>query len=189
MARKPTIRTHQNAADNGDAPTDAAASSSPKSPAKASPKAAAKAAGKPTAAASATTGAAPPAKRGPKGAGKGSGMGPKGRDSSASPSKVPNTFKAFITRYPDLGAAHEKIASAVERAAALDPKTLALVKIGICVGAGLESALRSHVRRAIQHGASRAEVEQAILLGMNTVGFPRTVAAWSWAQVQFERGQ
>lgn len=185
MARKPTSRTHHNAADNG----DDVGSSLPKPPAKASPKVAAKATTKASAPTSGASEAAPTAKRGPKGAGKGSGMGGKGRDSSASPSKVPNTFKAFITRYPDLGAAHEKIASAVERAAALDPKTLALVKIGICVGAGLESALRSHVRRAIQHGASQAEVEQAILLGMNTVGFPRTVAAWSWAQVQFERGQ
>jgi 4-carboxymuconolactone decarboxylase len=67
----------------------------------------------------------------------------------------------------------------VEAAGPLDAKTLALIKIGICVGAGLESALRSHVRRAMQHGATPAEVEQAILLGMNTVGFPRTVAAWS----------
>jgi alkylhydroperoxidase/carboxymuconolactone decarboxylase family protein YurZ len=40
----------------------------------------------------------------------------------------------------------------------------------------------------MQHGATKTEIEQAILLGMNTVGFPRTVAAWSWAQVQFERG-
>jgi len=40
----------------------------------------------------------------------------------------------------------------------------------------------------MQHGATAAEVEQAILLGMNTVGFPRTVAAWSWAKEQFDRG-
>jgi 4-carboxymuconolactone decarboxylase len=103
--------------------------------------------------------------------------------------KVPNTFKAFVAKYPDLGTAHEKVASAVERAGPLDAKTLSLIKIGICIGAGLESALRSHVRRALQSGATQSEVEQAILLGMNTVGFPRTVAAWSWAQQQFGRGE
>lgn len=102
--------------------------------------------------------------------------------------KVPGTYKAFVTRFPALGRAHENIAKAVEEAGPLDAKTLALVKIGICVGAGLESALRSHVRRAMQQGATAAEVEQAILLGMNTVGFPRTVAAWRWANEQFERG-
>ncbi len=104
-----------------------------------------------------------------------------------SPSRVPSTFKNFIAKYPELGRAHERVAKAVEGAGPLDAKTLALVKIGICTGAGLESALRSHVRRAVQHGATHAEVEQVILLAMNTVGFPRTVAAWSWAHEQFER--
>lgn len=103
-------------------------------------------------------------------------------------SKVPGTYKQFIKKYPELGKSHERIATAVEAAGPLDVKTLSLIKIGICVGAGLESALRSHVRRAIQNGAKNAEIEQAVLLGMNTVGFPRTVAAWSWAQQQFERG-
>ncbi len=109
------------------------------------------------------------------------------RDSS-DPSNVPGTYKEFVKRFSALGRAHESIAETVEDAGPLDAKTLALVKIGICVGAGLESALRSHVRRAMQLGATSAEVEQAILLGMNTVGFPRTVAAWSWATKQLERG-
>lgn len=107
---------------------------------------------------------------------------------SAKPTGAPPTFKEFITRYPELGRAHENVASAVDHAGPLDAKTLALVKIGICIGAGLESAMRSHVRRALQHGASTQEIEQAILLAMNTVGFPRTVAAWSWANEQFRRG-
>lgn len=102
--------------------------------------------------------------------------------------RLPGTYKEFVRRFPALGRAHEGIASAVEQAGPLDAKSLALIKIGICLGAGLESALHSHVRRAVQHGATHAEIEQAILLGMNTVGFPRTVAAWSWAREQFERG-
>ena len=102
--------------------------------------------------------------------------------------RVPGTYHDFVTRYPALGRAHEGVAKAVDGAGPLDAETLALIKIGICIGAGLESALRSHVRRAMKHGAKPAEIEQAILLGMNTVGFPRTVAAWSWAQEQFKRG-
>ncbi|MEX2672802.1 MAG: carboxymuconolactone decarboxylase family protein [Phycisphaeraceae bacterium] len=104
-----------------------------------------------------------------------------------SPDKLPKTFKAFVSRYPTLGEAHQRVGREVENLGPMDAKACALVKIGISLGAGLESAVRSHVRRAMQAGASTEEVEQAILLGMNTVGFPRTVAAWSWAQVQFER--
>lgn len=113
---------------------------------------------------------------------------PKSKTLSKAAAGVPRTFKEFATKYPKLGCAHEDIARTVEEAGPLDPKILALIKIGICIGAGLESALRSHVRRAMQHGATTAEIEQAILLAMNTVGFPRTVAAWSWAQEQFRRG-
>ncbi len=102
--------------------------------------------------------------------------------------RLPKTYREFVGRYPELGKAHDSIAKAVDRSGPLNPKTLALIKIGICTGAGLDSALRSHVRRALQHGASHKEIEQAILLGMNTVGFPRTVAAWSWAQEQIVRG-
>ena len=103
-------------------------------------------------------------------------------------SPLPGPYQQFILKYPELGEAHEQIASAVEQVASIDAKTCALIKIGICVGAGLESALRSHVRKAMKNGATRAEVEQSILLGMNTVGFPRTVAAWTWSNKQFERG-
>lgn len=102
--------------------------------------------------------------------------------------KVPKTFKKFIKKFPQLGEAHDLVDKAVKEAGPLDDKMCSLIKIGICVGAGLESALRSHVRRAMLNGASEAEIEQAILQAMNTCGLPRTVAAWTWAHQQFERG-
>ncbi len=104
-------------------------------------------------------------------------------ESNKDKAKVPGTYRAFVARYPELGSAHDEVARTVAAAGPLDAKTLALIKIGIGLGAGLESAVKSHVRRALsEHGATQAEVEQAVLLGMNTCGFPRTVAAWSWVQ-------
>lgn len=102
--------------------------------------------------------------------------------------KLPGTYLKFIEKFPEIGAAHEQIAQSVDRAGPLDRKTCELIKVGLSVGAGLESAVRSHVRRAMQHGATEQEIEQAVLLAMNTLGFPRTVAAWSWARTQIERG-
>lgn len=101
--------------------------------------------------------------------------------------KLPGTFKQFAARFPQLVAAHEQTGAAAKRLGPLDEKTCELIKIGICVGGGLESALRSHVRRATQHGATRQEIEQAIMQAMTTCGFPRTVAAWRWANIQFDR--
>ena len=98
---------------------------------------------------------------------------------------IPETFKTFAERYSALRDAHEQIAKVVDQAGPLDRKCCELIKIGLSVGAGLETATQSHARRALEHGASRAEVEQAILLAMNTCGFPRTVAAWKWVQPCF----
>ena len=100
--------------------------------------------------------------------------------------KLPQTFQRFAARFPGMAAAHQAMGEA-SAAGPLNAKTCALVKIGICVGAQLESALRSHVRRARAAGATEEEIEQAIVQAMSTIGFPATVTAWSWAQVQFER--
>ena len=102
--------------------------------------------------------------------------------------KMPKAFREFTARYPVLGDSHENIAKFVDNVGPLDAKTMSLIKIGISLGAGLDSAVRSHVRRALQHGATEQEIEQAVLLAFNTLGLPRTVAAWTWAQTQFQRG-
>jgi alkylhydroperoxidase/carboxymuconolactone decarboxylase family protein YurZ len=103
------------------------------------------------------------------------------------PEKLPSTYKQFVAKYPALGAAHAEIGRAAESYGPLDRKTIELVKIGLSVGAGLETATRSHVRQALQHGATEAEIEQAVLLAYNTVGWPRMIAAWTWARQQIDR--
>lgn len=105
----------------------------------------------------------------------------------ASRENLPGTFKEFCRRFPELGRLHQETGEALLRAGPLDGRTAELVKIGMCVGAGLESALRSHIHRAMVQGASEEDVEHAILLGMTTCGFPATARAWSWARVQFDR--
>jgi alkylhydroperoxidase/carboxymuconolactone decarboxylase family protein YurZ len=100
---------------------------------------------------------------------------------------LPATFTAFTDKFPALANAHEAIGQAVDKVGPLDRKTCQLIKIGISAGAGLETATRRHVRRALEHGATGAEIEQAILLAMNTCGFPRTAAAWQWARQQIDR--
>src|SRR2546423_9078984 len=101
-------------------------------------------------------------------------------EATKSRSKLPGTYLAFIEKFPEMGKAHEQVAEAAFGAGPLDKKTCELIKVGICMGAGLESAFRSHVRRAMQHGATEVEIEQAVLLAMNSVGFPRMVMCWNW---------
>ncbi len=95
---------------------------------------------------------------------------------------LPQTFEAFVKRFPEIDQAHQNTARALDAAGPLDARTSALVKLAICVGAGLESAVRSHVRRALDAGVSAEEIEHALVLGVNSIGFPPSVAAWQWGR-------
>lgn len=96
---------------------------------------------------------------------------------------LPKTFQDFIARFPAIEAAHAAMGRAVDVAGPLDARTRCLIKIGICAGAGLETATKSHVRKALAAGATAEEIEQAVLLAATTVGFPAAVAAWQWARM------
>jgi len=68
-------------------------------------------------------------------------------DSKGSAAKPPGVFKEFVGRFPALGDAHEAVAAAEATAGPLDEKTRELIKIGISIGAGLESAVRATCAR------------------------------------------
>ena len=73
---------------------------------------------------------------------------------------MPRTFTRFTERFPALHGIHESIARFVDQAGPLDRRECELIKMGICMGAGLESAFRSPVRRALEHGATTVEIER-----------------------------
>ena len=93
---------------------------------------------------------------------------------------LPDVYLDFRDRFVDVAASQDALARAVDAAGPLDEKTKRLVKLGVAVGAQADGAVRSNVRKALTAGASVAEIEQAILLGLTTRGFPATVAAWQW---------
>ena len=99
--------------------------------------------------------------------------------------KPPKAFDDFVTRYPELGEAWTLVSRAGEKGP-LDERTRRLVKIGIAVGALREGAIRSNVRKALAAGSSREEIEQVIALATSTLGFPSTVAAFTWVGDLFE---
>jgi 4-carboxymuconolactone decarboxylase len=57
-----------------------------------------------------------------------------------------------------------------------------LIKLGMAAATRSESAVHSHVHRALEAGATAKEVEHAILLGVTTIGFPNMMAALTWAR-------
>jgi alkylhydroperoxidase/carboxymuconolactone decarboxylase family protein YurZ len=95
--------------------------------------------------------------------------------------RLPPVYRRFAHEQPRLVRAYERLGEACLTEGPLDPRSAALVKIGIAVGARLEGAMHSHVRKALEAGATPDEVRHAVRLGLTTVGFPTMMAALSWA--------
>jgi AhpD family alkylhydroperoxidase len=95
--------------------------------------------------------------------------------------KLPPAYRRFTEEQPRLTQAYEQLSAASLTEGPLDRKRAELVKVGIAVGARLEGAVHSHVRRALEAGATAEEIRHAIRLALTTVGFPTMMAALSWA--------
>ena len=96
-------------------------------------------------------------------------------------SKPPKMYSTFVARYPKLGIAWENIAEAGKEGP-LDERTVRLIKLGISIGALREGAVHSSVRKAVDMGIPREELEQTVALAAGTLGLPATVAAFSWVR-------
>jgi 4-carboxymuconolactone decarboxylase len=95
-------------------------------------------------------------------------------------SKLPRHYTSFVESYPAVGEAYHTLGRAVAEAGPLDAKTRELVKIGIAIAANLEGGTHSHVRKALDAGATPAEVRHAALQALTTIGFPAMMKGLSW---------
>ena len=89
-------------------------------------------------------------------------------------------FARFGAEYPAVAAAYEALSAATQAAGPLDPKTRALVKLALAVGAFREGTVHSATGRARTAGCSPAEIRHAVVLATTTLGFPSTMAALRW---------
>ena len=94
--------------------------------------------------------------------------------------QLPKRFEKFQQDYPEVANAYEVLGKTVHSSGPLDDKTRALIKLAISTGAGLEGAVHSHTRKAIELAISKEEIRQTILLALPTLGLPSTMAAMSW---------
>jgi 4-carboxymuconolactone decarboxylase len=98
---------------------------------------------------------------------------------------LPDIYQSFRADFPPVAQAQDAFAQSVAGAGPLDERTRRLVKLGIAVGAVAEGAVRSAARKALEAGASEAELEQIALLAISTRGFPSAIAALGWVREVF----
>lgn len=104
-------------------------------------------------------------------------------------SDLPKPYERFQSEHPEVWKAYEKLGETASTSGPLDHKTRELIKLGMAAANGSESAVHSHTHRALEIGVSVDEIEHAILLGVTTMGFPRMMAALTWAKAAIEEHQ
>jgi alkylhydroperoxidase/carboxymuconolactone decarboxylase family protein YurZ len=102
-------------------------------------------------------------------------------------SSLPKSVEQFQQSYPNVWQAFQQLGEECHRAGPLDERTRRLVKVGIAAAAQSEGALHSAARQARGAGVPAEEIRHAILLTITTVGFPRAMAALTWAEDTLEK--
>jgi len=98
----------------------------------------------------------------------------------------PRHYENLAKRFPGFMSALEAMAKAARQSGPLDEKTLHLIQLGAATAIRSETAVVSHARRAVQAGATPAEVAQALLALTSTIGFPAVAAGLKWSQKYLE---
>jgi len=98
----------------------------------------------------------------------------------SSKTQTPKNYRALARQYPRFMAAIDALGAAAANAGPLTEKTRHLVQIGAAAALRSEGAVHSHTRRALAAGATREEVQHAVIAATSTIGFPNVMAALSW---------
>ena len=95
--------------------------------------------------------------------------------------QLPKPYQQFRQDHPDVYKAYENLGQIAAESGPLDIKTRELIKLGMAAATRSESAVQSHTHRALDAGATVAEIEHALLLGITAFGFSKVMAALTWA--------
>jgi len=100
--------------------------------------------------------------------------------------QLPKRFEKFQKDYPEVASAYELLGKAVHSSVRLMINE-SINKTCNLNRAGLEGAVHSHTRKAIELGITKEEIRQTVLLALPTIGLPSTMAAMSWVDDMLEK--
>jgi 4-carboxymuconolactone decarboxylase len=90
--------------------------------------------------------------------------------------KIYTTFKKD---FPELNEAHEALGEKIHKESGPLPEKLRwLIKIAISAASRHQLALETHIKKARTAGATEEEIKHALLLLIQTVGFPTFMEAY-----------
>jgi 4-carboxymuconolactone decarboxylase len=95
---------------------------------------------------------------------------------------LPKHYTLLEEKYGAYMEAVNKLGEIVRRQGPIDSKNAQLIQLAAAVAIRSEGAVHSHVRRAMEAGATVEEIRHAVILLTSTLGFPVVSAALSWVQ-------
>jgi alkylhydroperoxidase/carboxymuconolactone decarboxylase family protein YurZ len=93
---------------------------------------------------------------------------------------LPETYRDFTQRYAAIAAAQGVLSRTVRDSTPLDERTTHLVKFALALGAEADGAVRSNVRKGLDHGITADELRGVALQAITTCGFPTAMAGLKW---------
>ena len=88
----------------------------------------------------------------------------------------------LMTQFNQVMNSHQELGKALRKAGPIDEKSSQLIQLAAAAAVRSEGGVHSHVKRALNLGATPEEIYHAIILLTSTIGFPSTAAALSWAR-------
>lgn len=92
----------------------------------------------------------------------------------------PEWYQSLSERHAKVFDGLDNLGKLLKDAGPLDDKTAHLIQLASAATLRSEGAVHSHVRRALDAGATAEEIEHALILLTTTAGFPNVSAALSW---------
>lgn len=92
----------------------------------------------------------------------------------------PQHFRDLSKQYPAFMQALAELGEAAQSVGPLDARQCHLIQLAAAAASRSEGSVHSHARRALDCGATPAEIHHALLCLTSTIGFPAVSAALSW---------
>jgi 4-carboxymuconolactone decarboxylase len=93
---------------------------------------------------------------------------------------IHEVFTAFKKDFPAVHAGHEALGKVIhEQGGPLPEKVRWLIKVAVSGASGHKISLETHVAKAREAGATEDEIRHALLLIIQTTGFPTFMEAYS----------
>jgi AhpD family alkylhydroperoxidase len=103
--------------------------------------------------------------------------------------KYPGWYLFIRDKHENFIKALEHLGETARQEGPLDEKTAQLIQLAGAAASRTEGGVHSHTRRALEAGATPAEIYHTVILLTSTIGFPHTSAALSWVYDVLEKAK